>query len=61
MAAQYERCAECGNDYDRDYLQRIGERSICSLCRWLRAAGSRSERAKEKAGGGAKPRASARR
>ena len=61
MATQYERCGECGSEYEAEFIRRIGERRICSMCRWLGAAGSRRFATKQTTGAGAKLRDQARR
>jgi hypothetical protein len=40
MIVRYERCEECGNKYDIDYIQQVLDRRVCSLCRWMQAAGA---------------------
>ena len=61
MAIRYERCGECGSEYETEFVRRVGERRICSMCRWLGVAGSRRCAAKKNPEAGAKLRAEARR
>jgi hypothetical protein len=61
MASQYERCCECGSKYETEYVRRIGERRVCSMCRWLSAAGSRRFTTKKNSEAGEKLQAEARR
>ena len=61
MATQYERCGECGSEYETEFVRRVGERRICSMCRWLGAAGSQRFAPKKSADAGEKLRTVARR
>jgi hypothetical protein len=61
MASQYERCGECGSEYETDFIRRVGERRICSMCRWLGVASSRRSVTQKNPEPGAKLRAEARR
>jgi hypothetical protein len=57
MATAYERCGECGCEYESEFVRRIGERRICSMCRWLSAGISKRRVIRKTPESGASPRA----
>jgi hypothetical protein len=57
MATQYEKCGECGCQYESEFLCRVGERRICSMCRWLVAASSKRSPMRKTSEAGTKLRA----
>jgi hypothetical protein len=61
MASQYERCGECGSEYETEFMRRVGDRRICSMCRWLGAARSRRTATKKSPEAGEKLQTVARR